>query len=327
MKKTSIIKYFLVAGIVIYSLLSAFYPPIVSAQGIDQAVDLVIEAMPSDPLPGQSVILEAKSYSIDVSQYFLSWTYAGASAGSGTGKTKIAVKAPAAGVSSTAMVTLSGSDTGEVSAAIFLRPASVDLLWEGVDAAVPPFYKGRPLLAPGGTFRIVAVPASGAPVQASFSWNQNGKALPALSGAGKRSITLTNNILNAREQISVVANGGLFQGQNKATILPQSPYIVAYERKEGFVDYGNGTTTALITGNPGAVIRFEPFFFTLQNGVSRDLSFVVRSGNDQIIGENEQNEIRLSRPEGGGEVDISVEATTNTYSVQNARRTFKVLFE
>ncbi len=219
-------------GTSFFLLFSSVFSLSVSAQELSQTADLAIRAVPSDPAPGQTIVLEAISFSVDLSQASLSWTYGGKPVASGFGKTRISVLAPISGAVATATVTVSAAGTGQLSASTTFHPGSVDLLWEGASSSVPPFYKGRPLLARGGFIRVVAIPSSGAPKQASYQWSRNDSAQPALSGAGKSSILLQNTTFEQQEKINLSIQGGLFQGTGALTIGPQPLSVVAYQKKK-----------------------------------------------------------------------------------------------
>jgi hypothetical protein len=295
------------------------------AQEVTESIDLAIEAVPSDPAPGATVVLEAKSFSLDLTQTSITWTYGGKTVLSGFGKTRLTIIAPGSGQVGTVTATASATGTTPVTASLTIRPGSVDLLWEGADAIVPPFYKGRPLPAPGGLIRIVAIPASGAPAQANYQWSRNDSALPSASGAGNTSIVVRNDPLIAQERIDLGVTGGLFQGGGSLQITPRSPQTIAYQKKEGFIDYARGSIGSIAISGPGATLWFEPYFFSIANSIATDLSFAIRFADTPVVGEP-QNELRLSRPENGGTFPLTVSARTTAYSLQNSTRQFSIFF-
>jgi hypothetical protein len=295
------------------------------AQEVTESVDLAIEAVPSDPTPGATVVLEAKSFSLDLAQASITWTYGGKTVLSGFGKTRLSIVAPGSGQIGTITATASAVGTSPVTASLTLRPGSVDLLWEGADATVPPFYKGRPLPAPGGLIRVVAIPAAGAPAQANYQWSRNDAAFPSASGAGNTSIVIRNDPLVGEERIGLAITGGLFQGGGSVQITPRSPQIIAYQKKEGFIDYTRGSTGSIAINGPGATLWFEPYFFSIANSIVADLSFETKLADAIVVGDP-QNELRLSRPENGGTFPLTVNVRTNVYTTQNSNRQFSIFF-
>jgi hypothetical protein len=297
----------------------------VHAQEMTESIDLAIEAIPNDPTPGATVVLEAKSFSLDLTQASIIWTYGGKTVLSGFGKTRLSVVAPGSGQIGTVTATVSATGTTPVTASLTLRPGSVDLLWEGADSTVPPFYKGRPLPAPGGLVRVVAIPASGAPAQANYQWSRNDSALPSASGAGNTSIVVRNDPLITQERISLGIAGGLFQGGGSVRITPRSPQTIAYQKKEGFIDYARGSTGSIAISGSGATLWFEPYFFSIATSIAADLSFETKLADAVIVGDP-QNELRLSRPENGGTFPLAVSVRTNVYTTQNSSRQFSIFF-
>ncbi|MCC6198970.1 hypothetical protein IT401_02045 [Candidatus Nomurabacteria bacterium] len=304
-------------------VLVSSYP--VKAQGVTQIANISIEMTPNNPSPGQTVTLRAVSYSIDLSRSRLSWTYAGKSVLSGIGATQVSIIAPASGQTATANVTASASGISPLSSSVTLRPGSIDLLWEGAQSSVPPFYKGRPLFSNGGLLRVVAVPVTSAPNQLSYSWTRNDDALQNISGAGRSSIVVEHTIFNGNEKIGVSAAGGLFEGIASLSLTPRSPGVIAYKKDEGFIDFANGNEHNILSNDTGLIAVFEPLFFTLRNNNLSDLVFNFTIGGEPVYGE--RNELPFSRPEGNPSGSVNLRISTTQYSIQNVERLFNIAFE
>lgn len=311
----------------IFLLLSFFFfPSPLAAQEVEQLLDLSITATPSNPKAGEQVTLEAVSYSVDLYQSTLTWTQDGRVVTAGFGKTKITVTAPASGRISTIAVSVTGTGISPVATSITLRPGSIDMLWEAVDSSAPPFYKGRRLLAPNGLFRIVAVPALGAPQQSTFMWSRNNSTLASASGTGRSSVVLEHSILNTQEKIGLSVTGGAFQGAGELSIVPRTPFVVGYQKREGFIDYANGSTRQITINGPGGTLYFEPFsFFSLPAKKLTDLSFLLRFGEEPIYGEDRPNELRLSSPGAGVSSNLVVELRA-LEGIQRVSQPFDILF-
>ena len=295
--------------------------------GVAQSIpaDISLETIPLDPQAGSTVTIKATSYGVDLTQANLVWSYNNKIIGSGIGKTSITITAPASGAVGTITLTVSGAGFDATTSTLTLRPGSVDVLWEAVDAYTPPFYKGKALLPTGGLLRATAIPAPTAPKGVSYSWTENGSALPDLSGYGKSSIVFRHNALNGEENISVSAIGGLFTGTGSIRITPIDPSIVVYQNKEGFVDYTTGYTQDATLNQPGAVLRFEPYYFSTPRGVQNDLSFNLQVNDTTLSNQDQPNELRFSQP-GNGIAQIKALITTVRYSLQNAQKAFTIRF-
>jgi hypothetical protein len=287
--------------------------------------DISIGTIPLNPRAGESVTLELKSYSSDLTQASIVWRYNGTIIASGIGRTRVGTTAPKSGVA-TISASVSGSTVTPSTTAISLRGGGVDLLWEAADSYTPPFYKGKALLAPNGWVRATAIPTATAPKNLSYEWSRNDSAIENASGYNKNSLVFKNETLKPQEAISVSVGNSTFTAQKNITLTPQNPGIIAYQTKEGFIDYGHGFTTSLTTTASGIVLRFEPYFFSVPTSTTSDLSFEIQNGDTALTGDTAPNEISLSAPDEKGESDILVTVRTTLYSLQNTTTRFKVLF-
>ncbi len=300
---------------------------IVVARAQTATIDLSLSMVPLNPLPLQNVTITAQSYSTDINQANMTWTYNDKTIASGVGQTAITIVAPASGVAGTITVTASGAGFDTTSATLLLRPASVDLLWEGVDSYTPPFYKGLALPSLGGIIRVTAIPSISAPKQMSFAWSHNGDAQPSRSGYNKSSFVFQNSDLVPTDQVEVSGQSGSFSGTSSVAIAPGDPTVVGYANTDGYIDYANGSTDNLSTSNTGIIAHFEPYFFSALVSISHDLTFSYTDPNGNSIPAGDiPTELRLSRPDGGGRSQVSVLIQTVAYSIQNITRQFSINF-
>jgi len=297
------------------------------AQGIEQGIDLSIKSIPNEPQPGQPIALEAVSFGLDLNQATLTWVYGGKTVLSGYGKTRVTVTAPRAGASATVTVTASASGTAPVSASMVLSPENVSLLWEAVDATVPPFYKGRSLLAPNGLVRVVAMPVGGTSRQSIYQWERNDSAVKNASGVGQSSIVFKHELFNKQEEIGVRVYGGGVEGEDSIGITPRAPLVAVYQKKDGFIDYATGSTSMFSVPRNGAVIRFEPYFFTASTNLYDDLAFSISSEGIELFGDTFVNELRISSTDAPKQSRLSVSVSTQEYSLQNIKQNLTILFQ
>lgn len=301
-------------------------PTLAQFGGNGMSSDISIGVTPSNPEPLQSVVLEVKSYSVDLNQANIAWRYNGKVISSGIGRVRITVNAPSANAAGLITATVSASGFATSTTAIDLRTAKVDLLWEAADSYTPPFYKGKAMFVNNGLVRVTAIQSRSAPKNLTYEWSRNDSVDLNISGYNKNSIVFRNETLKQQERISVIAESGLFSGSNSLTITPTKPQIVLYQKQEGFIDYNNGHLSAISTGAPGITLRFEPYFFSIPQSMERNLEFEIKNNENILYGEQRQNEISLSRPENGGQSSLEVTVGTIVYSLQNAVREFIILF-
>ncbi len=289
--------------------------------------DLSITTIPLEPQPLQPVQVRLQSFGFSLDQATIVWKYNGTTVASGTGRTSISVTAPANGKVATLTATATSTDFNESVVSLILRPASVDVLWEGADSYTPAFYKGRALPSNNGIIRVTAIPSITAPRELSYTWSKNDSVVQGSSGYAKSSMLFKNETLDTIENISVSASSASFSGTGSASITPRTPNFIGYFNNEGYIDYANGSATALTTTAPGSIIRFEPFFFSTPYSVDHDLTFTYtdNDGNAIEVG-SIPNELRLSRPEEGGESQLTLAIHTVLYSLQNITKRFTVNF-
>jgi hypothetical protein len=290
------------------------------------AIDLSITSVPANPTPSQQVTITAQSYGTDISQADMVWTYNSKVIATGKGRTTVTVTAPASGVTGTIIATASGVGFDPTTASLVLRPASVDLVWEGADSYTPPFYKGLALPSISGIIRIAAIPSINAPKQLSYLWSQNDDALQAASGYGKSSILIKNDGLEPSEHIAVTEKNGGFTGNNDVYITPGNPVLAGYFNNNGFIDYANGSTNTLNTTGNGVIVHFEPYFFSSPNSLTKDLSFsYTDASGTALTPASNPNELPLSRPDTGAS-DFKTVINTIVFSLQNITKQFTVNF-
>lgn len=289
------------------------------------AVDVAITAVPNKPVPGETVTLSLTSYGADIAQASISWTYNGKIFASGIGKTTVAIVAPASGATGTVVASVSsaGLDTG--SAVLVLRPGSLDMLWEAVDAYVPPFYKGKALLSVGGAVRVSAIPAVTVPRNLSYTWSKNGSALQALSGYNKSSIAFRHNPLDTTTRIGLTAASGAYSASAEFPVTIAGPSAIAYKTSNGFIDFAHGYSDTITFRESGAIIRIEPYYFSVVRNSLADLSLTA-SIDGQTLASEVPNEFALSRPETGGASKLEITIATVIYSLQNLAKTFTLAF-
>jgi len=288
--------------------------------------DISLTVVPNDPLPLQRVTITAESFGVNLDQASMRWTYNDRVIDSGTGRKSITITAPAAGTMGTITLSASGIDFSTTTTSLVLRPASVDLLWEAADSYTPPFYKGKALPVVDGLIRVTAVPSSAAPKQLVYTWSRNDTVLGSLSGYGKSSLLFRNDSLNANERIAVSAQGGSFTGTASTPITPGNPSLVVYQKNEGFIDYANGASNSIATGENGLVLRMEPFFFSVSTSIAKNLGFAITEGEIDITNSTTPNELYLSAPGNRGSSVFTIAISTLAYTLQNLTRNLTITF-
>ncbi|MFZ4500113.1 MAG: hypothetical protein ACOYMZ_01285 [Minisyncoccia bacterium] len=303
----------------------AFFLTITTAHA-QVTADISLSTIPNDPSPGTSVRIDAQSFGVDLNQANITWRYNGKVIDGGIGRKSVTVAAPASGVVGIIAMTATGAGFDSTTETLILRPASIDLLWEAADSYTPPFYKGKALPSTNSLIRVTGIPSSSAPKQLVYNWSRNNSALGASSGFGKSSLLFRNSELESSETIALSATSGTFSGTASTTITPGDPSVVVYQKEEGFIDYANGSSNTVNTGQNGLVLRFEPYFFSTPISIARSLSFTITENDNDVTNPNIQNELYLSAPEVRGSALFTVAINTLAYTLQQITRPFTINF-
>lgn len=222
---------------VLVTALALTMPLMAAAAGIPVLQpSLEISAAPTVPLPGQSVTITVRSYSGNQDETAYLWTVNGAVVDQGLGRDTITVTAGGLGSETVVTVTAREGEASRGSASISIRPADVDIVWEG-RTYVPPLSDIRPLPNGASVVTFVAVPqvvgADGAsdPGSLIYTWRVNNGAAPALRGRGKSTFTLTPPRFSNPFSVSVevATPDGSARATRSVTVQPKTPEILFYE--------------------------------------------------------------------------------------------------
>ncbi len=210
-------------------------PVFANAAILPSLYTIEIAVSPTYPKTGELVTLTVHAPSA-VSDVTYAWAINGVPAGAGIGQTTLTTTAGAIG--SVQTITVEAIENGEVQgqAIAVIRPAEVDIVWEG-QTRTPPFYVGLPLPTGMSAVSAVAIPhmmRDGAVLASSnliYTWKLDRKQISSQSGYGKSSVTVTPPRFAQAFQLSVTAKtpDGAVVAEQSVTIRPVSPRIMMYE--------------------------------------------------------------------------------------------------
>ncbi len=186
-----------------------FFASNASAQIPSSAGGLDLSASTDNPVPGQTVTITARSYSLDINSAKVTWVVNGTTAQNAVGATVLEVKAPVLGktllIKVVALTPEGRTDVGTIT----IGSGSVDLIFE-TDGYTSPFFKGKISPVYQNAVNIIAIPhlanANGLeydPKTLIYQWKKNSRAIEDQSGYGKQSITLVGDIVPRPYEISV----------------------------------------------------------------------------------------------------------------------------
>jgi hypothetical protein len=186
-----------------------FFVSNTSAQIPSSVNGLDISASTDNPVPGQTVTITARSYSLDINSAKVSWVVNGTTVKDSVGATVLEVKAPALGKTLSIKISATTPQGRTDVGTIVIGSGSVDLIFE-TDGYTSPFFKGKISPVYQNSVKIVAIPhlanANGQeydPKTLIYQWKRNSRAIESQSGYGKQSITLIGDIVPRPYDISV----------------------------------------------------------------------------------------------------------------------------
>lgn len=198
---------------------------------------LEIQISPEAPVPGATVTVSAKSYSGNLDETAYTWTVDGRVVDQGLGRNVITLSAGVLGSAMVVTVTAAEGAASRGEASVTIRPADVDIVWEGA-TYVPPFSGILPLPNGGSRTTFVAIPqvigSNGLkdPSALIYTWRINNGQSPALAGRGKSTLVVPMPPRFANPftvSVEVAASDGSAHARRSVTIEPVTPSILIYE--------------------------------------------------------------------------------------------------
>lgn len=277
------------------------------------SLSVAISASPTYQTPGTKVNLTAVA-SIGKGLGLYIWTVDGVEVARGVDIDRIAVTTGLAGTSKTVRVALADIETGSSGNATYIiRPAEVDLLWEG-NTYVPPFYKGKIFPTAASDIVVEAVPSivvDGEPVSKNsliFEWTVDGKKQTNASGYGKSVLRTPPVKFRSSTPVSVTVStpDGAFGARSSVSIPIRSPRVIIYEEKPLLGTWFTRATQILtpLTGDEMA-FKAVPFFVLDPLSVSYTWTLNRESFQTSVA----EPSIAVFRKTGAGEGQYPVSVT------------------
>ena len=227
--------------------------------------DILVDVIPANPNPGESVTINLNSYSLDINSSNINWLVNGKSVLSGIGKKTYTLTAGTAGSETSVTIKVADLETK-----IIIKPSVMVMLWQADDSYVPPFYKGKALPARDSTVKIVAMPEIKVgntylnPKNMTYSWSKDFTNDEGASGYGKNSFNYISDYLDASNYIEVNATtpDQKYSSTSNTTVGTFAPKIIFYRNEESM---GTRFETAITDGHniiDKEILFAAPFFIS-----------------------------------------------------------------
>lgn len=263
----------IIAAFALFIPLSAF-----AAVAPVTRIPVSLDANPSYQAPGTSVTITAYSRAPE-GVYTYVWGKDGVEIARGIDVMSVTVAAGAAGTETEVSLILETPQGEEIGSATYaIRPASVDIVWEGA-TYVPPFYGGKRY--PNGDSSIVleAIPEvtyNGTRVPAQdlvYTWEADGKQVA--KGYGRSSVRISPARFKSATNVTVIAEtpeGGV-AARAAATIPTVSPVLRFYEERSlAGVWFKNALYGTVPFSGEEMTFRAVPYFATDPENLSYNWS-------------------------------------------------------
>lgn len=256
--------------IVAVLFVGTLFVPFVHAQTF---ADITLETIPRYPKSGDSVTAIVRSNDVNLDFQVISWYVNGKPGISGVAQTSTIFTINPNTKSYTIRAVV-GEGANQVTRELTITPGEVILLWEAVDSFVPYWYRGKALMPAEGTVRITAVPVGSETLdKLFFVWRQGSNSLGELSGYGKNSIVLRNNVLLDSVDVTVSvssANGG-YQSEGSISIPRTESDVRLWSPRVGFAPTYEQSGILRVYG-ADATIEALPYGLPSRSG-SRGLAY------------------------------------------------------
>jgi hypothetical protein len=305
------------------------------AQSMSGTVGITIS--PSNPAPGEQIVVSLESYSVDLNRAKIAWFVDGQIQRTEIGLKKFYGTAGQAGVLTTVSAQVE-TQNGEIfEKEISFIPAGVDLLYEVV-SYTPPFYKGKALNSNESTVVVSAFPEmfdlNGQKLKTQdliYTWRKDGAVLGDRSGKGRNYLTYTGSVPVRDVEISVSASS-LDQTLNasKTITIPRgNPQIVFYENSPAFgLLFNRAINKSVRLTNDEFSVVGMPYYFSAGFPASPNLDYAWTVDSQTITNQEPKNSLTFKQEgPGSGVAQVGLKISNVGRIFQFTNNSFRINYE
>lgn len=202
----------------------------VFGQSFNTEPAITITANPSDPEPGENVVITLSSYETNLDLTYIKWS-SNSDSNQGYGEKVWRIKM-GSNINSTTLITaeITMPNGTKILKELSLTPSQLDIAWEAKDSKAPPFYMGKRIPIRENSIRVAVLNQD--PVkskQTAYYWSRNGKALQNSSGTAKTFVDFKNTELDKTENINISLVSTNNKMERDIKIPMQAPKLLFYE--------------------------------------------------------------------------------------------------
>ena len=284
---------------------------------------------PSSPRPGDTV--QVSAVNLPAGDVLYTWRINGQTADQGRSVTGVTFTAGNTGSATVVQVT-AASEFETIQKSVTVRPAIVDLVWEG-DTYTPPLYSGLPLVTGSSDVVVQAIPTivqGGSLVAVSnlnYTWYVNSSPTPAAGGLGKNSVTFDVPQFANPFTVRVVAEtrDGTVRASGLTTVTPESPIVVVYENAPLLgTRFDRAIMTEFALAEDEATLEAFPLYVTNKNAL--DYEWRVNGSVPEEVRDTPRMITLRKEGVGSGRFSIKFSMESATRLFERASTAFQLVF-
>ncbi len=284
--------------------------------------DVTATIIPENPQPYQDVTVTLTSYATDLNKAMIQWQSGANIVLSGYGKTSYSFKTLGPNTITILDITINvPGSIDKISKRVAINPTEVELVWEGVDSYVPPFYRGKSFPTAQGLIKVVAIPNTSTIKQGkgaiTYTWKSGDNTVLGVSGYNKDSYVFQNSELNDIERVTVTAESidGRYNAKNTIEVPISTPKVLFYKKSptEG-VQYSQALTNEAFISEDEVTIVAVPYFLSIK-GNENNFRYDWKINGNSIVTPSKKTEITI-RPasrDGYATIDVVFENLNTLY--------------
>ena len=297
--------------------------------------DVSVSVYPENPQANQVVTLKIITYLLNLSSADISWSLDGQKAQSGVGMISFKFTTKDIGQSTSVGLTILPIGGSPIKKTITITPSSVDILWEAVDSATPPFYKGKALPTTEASLKFVAITNiknnSGALMNKDdmiYNWTNNYDVDKTNSGYGKDSYLtqIPATVDSVDVGVTALLRGGGLSAQGQVSASIYEPKIVWYSSSSL---YGPQFDRALdqdvsISSNDLSIFA-EPYFTSPKNILAKNLTYTWTLNGGGLDEQKPANILSLHRDSSNkGDATIGLVIDNSLKTLEDLKSSLKL---
>lgn len=314
----------------------AFSTPVFAQFDVSTQTEVNVELSPENPRPNTEVSVTLTSFITDLDKADIIWRVNGLVKKTGRGEKYFSFMVGNINTTTKLDVTIETTEGDVVQKNIFIKPNSVDLLWQS-DGLIPPFYKGKPLFSHQNKITFIAIPhipsTNGSEIGVKsliYKWKLNGSVIESASGYGKNIYSIIGSLISRPLNVSVeVTSNQGDVGVANTTVSPVEPSLMFYKQDPLYgIEFQKSLSgNVKLSDSLEITLVAMPFFFGATDFSSPELLYKWAI-NGRTISDGVNSNVRVFRQNEGtsGSSRISLSLENSEKILQMASTAFNLTF-